>query len=58
MTSYVAYYAESLGHGRAIMRVDIVHDGELVQSYTDGSPAPIETVRKYEHVVQLDRDAS
>lgn len=51
--SYIAYYAESLGHGRAIMRVDTVFDGQLVESHEDGSPAPIETVRAHERRVRL-----
>lgn len=55
MKSYISYYAEPLGHGRAIMRVDVVVDGELVESHTSGSPAPIETVRKHERTVQLGR---
>ncbi len=42
------YYAEPLGNGRAIMRVDTVVDGVLVESDTSGSPAPIETVRAHE----------
>jgi hypothetical protein len=50
MTTEIRYYAESLGNGRAIMRVDVVRDGVLVDSRTDGSPAPIETVRKCERV--------
>jgi hypothetical protein len=48
----IIHYAESLGDDRAIMRVDIVADDELVMSYTEGSPAPIETVRKHERTVQ------
>ena len=51
--SHITYYAEPLGHGRAIMRVDVVHDGELVATYTDGSPAPLATVRRYERRVSL-----
>lgn len=54
-TSYIRYYAESLGNGRAIMRVDTVVDGKLIDSHTSGSPAPIETVRRYEAKYQLDK---
>lgn len=47
--SYINYYAEPLGHGRAIMRCDIVDDnGDLVDSHTVGSPAPLVTVRAAE----------
>ncbi len=53
MRSYIHYYAEPLGNGRAVMRVDVVADGDLVESHTDGSPAPIETVRAYERKVRL-----
>lgn len=49
--SYIAHYAEALGHGRAIMRVDVVIEGKLDHSYTEGSPAPIDTVRAYERRV-------
>lgn len=46
MTGYIDYYAEALGHGRAIMRCDIVdNNGDLVDSHTVGSPAPIATVQ-------------
>ena len=38
--NYVAYYAEAIGGGRAIMRRDVVVDGELVESSTDGSLRP------------------
>lgn len=51
--SYIHYYAEALGHGRAIMRVDVVFDGELVDSHTSGSPAPIDTVRAHERLTPL-----
>lgn len=51
--SYISHYAEPLGNGRAIMRVDIVIDGQLVDSHTEGSPAPIETVRRHESTTQL-----
>ena len=30
--SYMAWYAEPLGHGRAIMRVNVVVDGKLLMS--------------------------
>jgi len=53
--SYISYYAESLGHGRAIMRVDIVVEGRLVQSYLSGSPAPMASVKAHEHRVPLGR---
>lgn len=46
--SFIHHYAESLGNGRAIMRVDVVFDGKLVDSHTEGSPAPMETVRQHE----------
>lgn len=51
--SYIDRCAEPLGHGRAIMRVDVVADGELVESHTEGSPAPIDTVRAHEERVNL-----
>lgn len=51
--SFIHYYADPLGHGRAIMRCDIVVDGAMVQSYTVGSPAPLDTVRRYERRVPL-----
>jgi hypothetical protein len=51
--SYIARYAEALGHGRAIMRVDVVIDGRLVQSWLDGSPAPIATVKAHESRLAL-----
>jgi hypothetical protein len=51
--NYIHYYAEPLGHGRAIMRVDVVFHGELVESHTTGSPAPLETVRKHERKTNL-----
>jgi len=35
------------------MRVDVVIDGVLVDSHTEGSPAPIDTVRKYESKHEL-----
>ena len=53
MDSYIAYEAESLGHGRAILRCDVVFDGALVESHTVGSPAPIDTVRKAERKTTL-----
>ena len=53
MTSYIEWYAEPLSHGRAIMRVDVVADGKLLMSYTDGSPARMETVLAHEHRVTL-----
>lgn len=55
--SYIAYYAEPLGHGRAIMRCDLVVDGQLADSYTVGSPAPLETVRKHERRTPLNTPA-
>ena len=51
--NYIHYYAEPLGHGRAIMRVDVVFHGQLVDSHTSGSPAPLETVRKHERKTNL-----
>lgn len=42
----ITRYPEPVGNGRAIMRVDVVHDGRLVESHTEGSPAPIDTVRR------------
>lgn len=53
--SYIHRYAETLGNGRGIMRVDVVIDGKLVNelSGTEGSPAPLETVRKHEERVSL-----
>lgn len=46
--SFIRSYAEPLGDGRAVMRVDVIVDGALDHSYLDGSPAPIDTVRQYE----------
>lgn len=51
--SFIAWYAEPLGHGRAVMRADLVADGRLVMSWTDGSPAPLATVLAHEHRVPL-----
>lgn len=51
--SYIHRYAESLGHGRAIMRVDLVINGVLIESNVEGSPAPIETIQRYERKVAL-----
>jgi len=53
--SFIHYYAESLGHGRGILRVDVVHDDQLVESHEVGSPAPIQTVRKHERTIELNR---
>lgn len=55
--SYIDYYPEPLGHGRAIMRRDVVFDGVLVESGTDGSPAPVDTVRAHAHRVTLGRSS-
>lgn len=54
-TSYIHYYAESLGHGRGVLRCDVVVEGQLVNelSGVEGSPAPLETVRKHERKVVL-----
>jgi hypothetical protein len=46
--SYIAYYANVLPHGRAILHCDMVVDGKLVQSYDTGSPAPLATVQAAE----------
>ena len=51
--NYIHRYAELLPGGRAIMREDFVIDDELVQSYTTGSPAPMETVKKHEEFIVL-----
>jgi hypothetical protein len=51
--SFIAWYAEPLGHGRAVMRADVVAGGALVMSWTDGSPAPLATVRAHEHRTAL-----
>jgi hypothetical protein len=51
--SYIHYYPERLGHGRAILRVDVVVEGELVESHTSGSPAPYETVAAAERRTEL-----
>lgn len=53
MRSYIHRYAESLGHGRAIMRCDTVIDGVLVESHVEGSPAPLKTVQAHEEKVML-----
>jgi hypothetical protein len=47
--SYIDHYAEALGHGRGIMRVDVVIDGRLVDTHTEGSPAPLATVQAAAH---------
>lgn len=53
--SYIHDYAETLGHGRGIMRRDTVIDGQLVPELSGevGSPAPLETVRRHERRVTL-----
>lgn len=51
--SEIVYYAEPLGDGRAVMRVDTVLEGVLEETHLDGSPAPIETVRAHERRVRL-----
>lgn len=54
--SFVEYTAEPLAHGRAIMRCEVVIDGEVVQSYLTGSPAPAAVVREHERRYFLDLD--
>jgi hypothetical protein len=51
--SYISRFADPLPGGRAIMRVDIVIDGVLEQSYTEGSPASLETVQRHEQTIPL-----
>lgn len=53
--SYIRYHAVDLGFGRAVMRREVVIDGEYVAelSGTTGSPAPIETVRQHERMVGI-----
>jgi hypothetical protein len=51
--SYIAYYAEPLPHGRAILHCDVVVDGKLEQSYDVGSPAPLATVKAAESKLML-----
>lgn len=53
--SFVDYYAESLGHGRGVMRRDVVIEGVLVPELSglDGSPAPLATVQRHERRVAL-----
>jgi len=58
MQSYIEYTAEPLAHGRAIMRVEVVINGRVEQSYFVGSAAPIASVRAHEARHYLDRDDS
>lgn len=51
--SEIVYYAEPLGHGRGIMRCDVVWQGELISSELDGSPAPLATVQAHERRVSI-----
>jgi hypothetical protein len=52
MMLVITYYAEQVRPGYSIMRRDVVVDGSLVPelSGTDGSPAPTETVKRYERI--------
>lgn len=52
--NYIARYAEPLPGGRAIMRVDVVFDGQLILSHTEGSPAPYATVKAHESKITLE----
>lgn len=56
-TDRIIYYAEPVKAGYSILRRDVVIDGELVPelSHPVGSPAPTETVRRYEYTFPLDR---
>ena len=53
--SYIHRYPDPLPGGRAIMRVDVVIDGELVNelSHLEGSPAPFATVKAHEERIAL-----
>lgn len=51
--SYIEYYPEPLPGGRAVMRVDLVVDGALVESHLDGSPAPWASVERHARRVPL-----
>jgi len=51
--NYIHRYAEPLPGGRAIMRVDIVHDGVLVDSHLEGSPASWATVKAHEEMIEM-----
>jgi hypothetical protein len=51
--NFIDYSAESLGNGRAVLRRDVVVHNTLVESYTVGSPAPIESVREAETRIDL-----
>lgn len=48
-TLEIHYYPDALGHGRGIMRVDVVEDGTIVDTHTSGSPAPMDTLKRYAH---------
>lgn len=53
--SYIARYAERVKDGYSVLREDIVIGGQLETSIVRGSPAPTETVRRYEERIDLDR---
>lgn len=51
--SYIAYHAEGLGHGRGVLRRDVVLDGRVLSSERVGSPGPLAAVRQHERRVKL-----
>jgi hypothetical protein len=54
-SSYIERRAERLPRGRAVMRVDVVIEGELVDSWIEGSPAPFAVVQEHERRSPLGR---
>lgn len=51
--NFIHYYAEPVKAGYSILRCDIVLDGEIVQSFTVGSPAPTEVIKSHERRATL-----
>jgi hypothetical protein len=59
--SYIERRAVRVGparFGRAELRVDVVIDGELVESWVEGSPAPLAVVQEHERRSPLGRDVT
>lgn len=56
MTSEVVYWTESLPGNRGQLHRDVVVRGQLRSELSGpiGSPAPLDTVRTFEHTVTLD----
>jgi hypothetical protein len=50
----IAGVSEALGDGRAVLRRDVVIEGEVIESTTIGSPAPLGVVQQREADVDLD----